>query len=134
MDKGHRHVNVCMMISYRECCEEESWMTLKLTGFEGVSLSDIEHVQPQHVKSRALIYRRRPSFSSSYGRAGRVLTNAILLVNLENSNVQHGFSSNTWTIIAREEYWDRYNSTGNKSCHMILAPLVYISTNINMVK
>ena len=134
MEKGHRHVDVCMMMSYRECCEREPQMPLKFTGFDGASLSGIERDQPQHVKSRALIYQRGPSFPSLYGRAGRVLTNAILLVNSENSNVQHGFSSNTWTIIPREEYWDQYNSTENKSCHMILAPLVYTSTNINVVK
>ena len=134
MEKRRRHVNVCTMMSYRECCEEESHMPLKFTGFQEVSLSGIERDQPQHGKSRALIYQRGPSFSSLYGRAGRALTNVILLVNLENSNVQHGLSSNTWTIVAREEYWDRYNSTGNKSCHTILAPLAYVSTNIDVTK
>ena len=133
MEKGHQHVNVCMMMSYRECCEKGSQMPLKYS-FQAATLSDIERDQPQHGKSRALIYQREPSFSSLYAGAGRALTNAIRLVNLENSNVQHGFSSNTWTIVAREEYWDWYNSTENKSCHMILAPLVYISTTINVVK
>ena len=82
-----------MMIPYRKCCEKESQMPLKFTGFQEVSLSDIERDQSQHVKLRALVYQRGPSFSSSYGRAGQVLTNAILLVNLEN---QYGFSSNRW--------------------------------------
>ena len=109
-------------------------MPLNANRFQAATLSDIEHDQSQHGKSRALIYQRGPSFSSLYAGAGRALTNAIRLVNLENSNVQHGFSSNTWTIVAREEYWDWYNSTENKSCHMILAPLVYISTTINVIK
>jgi hypothetical protein len=133
MEKGRQHVNVCMMMSYLECCEEESQVPLNHCCQEA-TLSDIERDQPQQGKLRALIYQRGPSFSSLYAGAGRALTNAVRLVNLENSNVQQGFSSNSWSIVAREEYWDWYNSTENKSCHMILAPLVYISTNIDVVK
>ena len=62
-------------------------------------------------------------------------TYALRLSNLENSNVQHGFSGNYINYQSLEQdYWDRYNSTGNTSCHMILGPLMYIPTNINLVK
>ena len=62
-------------------------------------------------------------------------TYALCLSNLEISNVQHGFSGNYIKYQSLEQdYWDRYNSTGNKSCHMILGPLMYIPTNINLVK
>ena len=45
-----------MMIPYRKCCEKESQMPLKFTGFQEVSLSDIERDQSQHVKLRALVW------------------------------------------------------------------------------
>jgi hypothetical protein len=53
----------------------------------------------------------------------------------ENSNVQHGFSGERINYqLLEPDYWDQYNSTENKSCHMILAPLMYIPTNINAAK
>ena len=63
------------------------------------------------------------------------LTYVIRLSNLENSNVQHGFSCNHINYQSLEEdYSDQYNSTKTTSCHMIFAPLVYIDIDINVSK
>ena len=60
---------------------------------------------------------------------------AVCLSILENSNVQHRFSGDHTNYQSLEpDYWDQYNSTENKSCHMILGPLMYIPTTINVVK
>ena len=62
-------------------------------------------------------------------------TYAVRLSNLENSNVQHGFSCERENYQSLEDdYWDRYNSTKTTSCHMIFTPLVYMDININVSK
>jgi len=129
----YRHVGVCVIVSYPECGGRERKCRYYYR-CQGVTLSVTERYQPQHGISRALSYQRELRYSQILGGAGRAATNAIRLVNSENSNVQQEFSSNTLTIDARDEYWDRYNSTENKSCHKELGTLVYNSTDINMAK
>ena len=62
-------------------------------------------------------------------------TYAVRLSNLENSNVQYGFSCERKNYQSLEDdYWDQYNSTKTTSCHMIFTPLVYMDININASK
>ena len=62
-------------------------------------------------------------------------TYVVYLSNLENLNVQHGFSCKRKNYQSLEDdYWDRYNATETMSCRMILATLVYMDMNINVSK
>ena len=98
----YQDVGIRMVLSHCEYCEEDSQWALK-DSFKVITLS----VQPQDGKSRALDQQQGSRVSNQFEKLVQTLRDANCLVNSKNSNVQHGFSSNTWVMRLEQENWDR---------------------------